>query len=37
MLREVVANISGVDSNTDITQEHLEALCGGDLLRQEVF
>ncbi|KAI1732320.1 transcription factor/nuclear export subunit protein 2 domain-containing protein [Ditylenchus destructor] len=35
VLREIVANISGVESSTDVTQEHLEALCGGDILRQE--
>lgn len=37
VLREVVSNISGVESGTDLTQEHLEALCGGDYLRQEVY
>ncbi|KAL3090360.1 hypothetical protein niasHS_006812 [Heterodera schachtii] len=35
VLREIVTGISGVDSNTDLTQEHLEALCGGDTLRGE--
>uniref|UniRef100_A0A914HDU3 THO complex subunit 2 n=1 Tax=Globodera rostochiensis TaxID=31243 RepID=A0A914HDU3_GLORO len=35
VLREIVTGISGVESNTDLTQEHLEALCGGDTLRGE--
>ena len=36
VLREIVTGISGVESLTELTQEHLEALCGGDLLRSEV-
>jgi THO complex subunit 2 len=36
VLREIVANISGVEHSSDLTQEHLEALCGGEVLRAEV-
>jgi hypothetical protein len=36
VLREIVTSISGVESSTDLTQDHLDALCGGDTLRGEV-
>ncbi len=37
VLREVVQNMSGIESTSTLTQEQLEALAGGDLLRQEVW
>jgi THO complex subunit 2 len=35
VLRDLVSNCSGVEAGTDLTQEHLDALGGGDLLKQE--
>lgn len=35
VLRDLVSNCSGVEAGTDLTQEHIDALGGGDLLKQE--
>ncbi|CAK5013732.1 unnamed protein product [Meloidogyne enterolobii] len=35
VLREIVTSISGIESASDLTQEHLDSLCGGDILRSE--
>ena len=37
VLREIVTSISGIESASDLTQEHLDSLCGGDILRSEVI
>lgn len=37
VLREIVTSVSGVESTSGLTQEQLEAMCGGDCLRQEVY
>jgi len=36
VLREIIQNMSGVETTSGLTQEQLEALAGGDLLKQEV-
>ncbi len=36
VLREIVQNMSGVETTSGLTQDQLEAWAGGDLLRQEV-
>lgn len=36
VLREIIQNMSGVETTTGLTKEQLEALAGGDLLKQEV-
>lgn len=36
MLREIIQNMSGIESTTNLTADQLEALAGGDTLRQEV-
>uniref|UniRef100_A0A158R5S7 THO complex subunit 2 n=1 Tax=Syphacia muris TaxID=451379 RepID=A0A158R5S7_9BILA len=35
VLREIIQNMSGIESTTNLTADQLEALAGGDTLRQE--
>uniref|UniRef100_A0A7E4VCR3 THO complex subunit 2 n=1 Tax=Panagrellus redivivus TaxID=6233 RepID=A0A7E4VCR3_PANRE len=37
ILREIISNMSGIDSNVALTENSLEALTGGDVLKQEVL
>ncbi|CAD5208734.1 unnamed protein product [Bursaphelenchus xylophilus] len=37
VLREVITAIGGVDQSTNLTEEHVQGLMGGELLKQETF
>lgn len=37
ILKEIVQKMAGVESAEEMTNEHLNAMCGGELLRGEVF
>ena len=36
ILREMLTKMGGIEVSEEITDQHLQAMCGGDLLRQEV-
>lgn len=36
VLREIIQNMSGIESTTGLTNDQIEALAGGETLRQEV-
>ena len=37
ILREIVANMSGIDANANLTENGIEALTGGEIMKQEIF
>lgn len=37
VLREIVENMSGIETTAQMTHDQVEALAGGDLLKQEVY
>lgn len=37
ILREIILNMSGIDAHATLTENGIDALTGGDILKQEVF
>ena len=37
LMREIVQKMAGIEISEEITEDQLEAMSGGELLKQEVF
>jgi len=36
ILREILTKMGGIEVSDEVTDQQIEAMCGGDLLKQEV-